>query len=335
MSKQKKSVDKEFRLSSWAIDNQTTMYVLILVILILGGMAYFSMPRESFPEVKETKIYISSIYPGNTAEDIEKLITDPLEDELKTVSNLVEITSTSQEDYSMIIVEFDENISVEAALQKVKDEVDSKTAGEDWPTFNGAKVEPNVFDLSLSEEIPILNINISGDYPIERLKEFGEYLEDEIEGLQEIKQVDIRGAQEKEVEVAVDIYKMMAAKVSFNDVINSISNENLTTSAGNLVASGQRRTIRIVGEIDEPNELENFVVKSENGNPIYLKDIAKVTFKEEEKTTYAREFGHPVVMLDVKKRSGKNMVDAVDQIKVIVDDAIENEFPQDLTVTIA
>jgi len=335
MSKQKKSVDKEFRLSSWAIDNQTTMYVLILVILILGGMAYFSMPRESFPEVKETKIYISSIYPGNTAEDIEKLITDPLEDELKTVSNLVEITSTSQEDYSMIIVEFDENISVEAALQKVKDEVDSKTAGEDWPTFNGAKVEPNVFDLSLSEEIPILNINISGDYPIERLKEFGEYLEDEIEGLQEIKQVDIRGAQEKEVEVAVDIYKMMAAKVSFNDVINSISNENLTTSAGNLIASGQRRTIRIVGEIDEPNELENFVVKSENGNPIYLKDIAKVTFKEEEKTTYAREFGHPVVMLDVKKRSGKNMVDAVDQIKVIVDDAIENEFPQDLTVTIA
>ncbi len=335
MSKQKKSVDKEFRLSSWAIDNQTTMYVLILVILILGGMAYFSMPRESFPEVKETKIYISSIYPGNTAEDIEKLITDPLEDELKTVSNLVEITSTSQEDYSMIIAEFDENISVEAALQKVKDEVDSKTAGEDWPTFNGAKVEPNVFDLSLSEEMPILNINISGDYPIEKLKEYGEYLEDEIEGLSEIKQVDIRGAQEKEVEVAVDIYQMMAAKVSFNDIISSISNENLTTSAGNLVASGQRRTIRIVGEIDEPQELENFVVKSENGNPIYLKDIAKVSFKEEDKTTYAREFGEPVVMLDVKKRSGKNMVAAVDQIKVIVEDAIENEFPQDLKITIA
>ena len=335
MSKQKKSVDKEFGLSSWAIDNQTTMYVLILVILILGGMAYFSMPRESFPEVKETKIYISSIYPGNTAEDIEKLITDPLEDELKTVSNLVEITSTSQEDYSMIIVEFDENISVEAALQKVKDEVDSKTASEDWPTFNGAKVEPNVFDLSISEEMPILNINISGDYPIEKLKEYGEYLEDEIEGLSEIKQVDIRGAQEKEVEVAVDIYKMMAAKVSFNDIINSINNENLTTSAGNLIASGQRRTIRIVGEIDQPKDLENFVVKSENGKSIYLKDVAEVSFKEEDRTTYAREFGEPVVMLDVKKRSGKNMVAAVDQIKVIVNDAIENEFPQDLKVTIA
>ncbi|MEO0506413.1 MAG: efflux RND transporter permease subunit [Bacteroidota bacterium] len=335
MKKQKKKVDKEFKLSSWAIDNKTTMYVLIAVILFLGGSAYFSMPRENFPEIKETKIYISSLFPGNTAEDIEKLITDPLEDELKTVSNVIEITSTSQEDYSIIIVEFDENISVEAAKQKVKDEVDSQTAGEDWPTFNGAKVEPNVFDLSMSEEIPILNINISGDYPVEKLKEFGEYLEDEIESLSEIKQVDIRGAQEKEVEVAVDIYKMMAAQVSFDDVINTISRENMTTSAGNLITSGQRRTIRIVGEIDNPEELRNFVVKSENDNPIYLKDIASVSFKEEDKTTYAREFGAAVVMLDVKKRAGKNMVAAAEQIQVIVERAKQKVFPQDLTVTIA
>ncbi len=330
-----KKVNKEFGWSSWAINNATTMYVLIALILFLGASAYFSMPRENFPEIKETKIYISSLYPGNTAEDIEKLITDPIEDKLKTVSNVVEITSTSQEDYSIIIVEFDENITVEAAKQKVKDEVDTETSGEDWPTFNGAKVEPNIFDLSMSEEIPILNINISGDYPVAKLKEFGEYLEDEIEGLEEIKQVDIRGAQDREVEVAVDIYKMMSAQVSFDDVINSISRENMTMSAGNLITSGQRRTIRILGEIETPDELENFVVKSERNNPIYLKDIAKVTFKDEDKTTYAREFGAPVVMLDVKKRAGKNMVAAAEQIKVMVDDAVANVFPQDLEVSIA
>ena len=335
MTKKGKKLNKEFGLSSWAINNKTTMYVLIAVILFLGASAYFSMPRENFPEIKETKIYISSVYPGNTAEDIEKLITDPIEDKLKTVSNVVEITSTSQEDYSMVIVEFDESITVDAAKQKVKDEVDSETSSEDWPTFNNAKVEPNVFDLSMSEEIPILNINISGDYPVDKLKEFGEYLEDEIEGLQEIKQVDIRGAQEKEVEVAVDIYQMMAAQVSFDDIINTISRENMTMSAGNLITSGQRRTIRIIGEIDNPKELEDFVVKSEKGNSIYLKDIAKVTFKDEDKTTYAREFGDPVVMLDVKKRAGKNMVAAAEQIDVIVKDAIANVFPQDLKVTIA
>ncbi|MET2983579.1 efflux RND transporter permease subunit [Aureibaculum conchae] len=331
---QKKNVNKEFGLSSWAINNSTTIYVMIAVILFLGISAYFAMPRESFPEVKETKIYISSVFPGNTAEDIEKLISDPLEDKLKTVSNVVEITSTSQEDYSMVIVEFDENITVEQAKQKVKDEIDSETSSEDWPTFNGAKVEPNVFELSLSEEFPILNISISGDYTIEKLKEYAEVLQDEIEDLSEIKKADIRGAQEKEVEVAVDIYKMMAAKVSFNDVIGAINNGNVTMSAGNLIASGQRRTVRILGEIEDPADLNNFVVKSENNNPIYLKDIAEVSFREKDRTTYAREFGKPVVMLDVKKRAGKNMVAAIDQIKEIVKVAEKDQFPQDLSITL-
>ncbi|MGE5943787.1 MAG: efflux RND transporter permease subunit, partial [Flavobacteriales bacterium] len=340
MSKQKKQVDKEFKMSSWAIHNKTTIYVVIVLIFFLGASAYFNMPRENFPEVHETKIYISSLYPGNTAEDIEKLITDPLEDKLKTVSNVVEITSTSQEDYSMIVVEFDEGISVELAKQKVEDEISTETASEDWPTFNGAKIEPNVFELSLSEEMPIVNINISGDYPVDKLKEYGEHLEDEIENLIEIKQVDIRGAQEKEVEVAVDIYKMMASQVSFDDVIGAINNGNVTMSAGNLIASGQRRTVRIIGEIDEPSDLENFVVKSENENPIYLTDIAKVTFKDKDKTTYAREYdasigeGTPVVMLDVKKRSGKNEVAAVEQIRELVEEAKTNVFPSNLKVTI-
>ncbi len=334
MTKKKKQVDKEFGLSSWAINNKTTMYVLITVIIYLGAAAFLSMPRENFPEVNETKIYVNSIFPGNTAEDIEKLIMDPLEDKLKTISNVVEITSTSQEDYGMLIVEFDENITVQLAKQKVKDEIAAETSSEDWPTFNGAKVEPDVFELSLSEEMPILNINITGDYPIEKLKEYGEYLQDEIENLLEIKKVAIRGAQDKEVEVAVDIYQMMAAQVTFNDVIGAINSGNVTMSAGNLIASGQRRTIRILGEIDNPSELENFVVKSEGGAAIYLKDVANVKFKEKDRTTYAREFGKPVVMLDVKKRAGKNMVAAVEQIRLIVNDAVKNVFPKDLKVTV-
>ncbi len=334
MTKKKKQIDKEFGLSSWAINNKTTIYVLIAVIFYLGIASFFSMPRENFPEVNETKIYVSSIYPGNTAEDIEKLITDPLEDKLKTVSNVVEITSTSQEDFSMVIIEFDEGITVDQAKQKVKDEIDSETSGEDWPTFNGAKVEPDVFELSLSEEMPILNINISGDYPIQKLKEYAEYLQDDIEDLIEIKKADIRGVQDKEVEVAVDIYKMMASQVTFNDIIGTINNGNLTMSAGNLKASGQRRTIRVLGEIESPSELENFVVKSENGKSIYLKDVATVSFQEEDKTTFAREHGKPVVMLDVKKRAGKNMVAAAEQIQVIVKNAKDNVFPKDLSVTV-
>ncbi|MFT5258097.1 MAG: multidrug efflux pump, partial [Arenicella sp.] len=335
MAKKNNQVDKEFKLSSWAIQNKTTIYVLMFLILYLGISAYFTMPRENFPEINETKIYISSVYPGNTAEDIEKLITDPLEDKLKSISNVVEITSTSQEDYSIITVEFDESIDVNKAKQQVKDEIDQETAGEDWPTFNGAKVTPNVFELSMSEEIPILNINISGNYPVAKLKEYGEYLQDEIEDLTEIKKVAIRGAQDKEIEVAVDIFKMMASKVSFDDITNAINRGNVTMSAGNFITSQQRRTIRIIGEIDTPSDLGDFVIKAEKGNPIYLKDVAEIFFKDKDKTTYARENGAAVVMLDVKKRSGQNMVAAADKISTIVEDAIKNYFPPDLKVTIA
>lgn len=334
MSKSKKNLNKEFALASWAIDHKTIIYVLIAVILLLGGKAYYDMPRETFPEIKETKIYISAPYPGNTAEDIERLIIDPLEDRLKNLSSVVEIVATAQEDYGIITVEFDEAIAVEAAKQKVKDEVESEKSSEDWPTFNGAKVEPNVFDLNFSEEAPISNINIKGDYPTQKLKEFAEYLEDAIEDLPEIKKADIRGAQEREVEIAVDIYKMMAAQVSFDDILGAIRNGNMTMSAGNLIASGQRRSLRIIGEVERPSALEKFVVKTQGG-VVYLSDIAQVNFKEKETTTYAREFGANVVMLDVKKRAGKNMVEAARKVEAIIDNAQSEVFPQDLEISIA
>jgi multidrug efflux pump subunit AcrB len=330
-----KKSTKEFFISSWAIDNPTIIYVMIAMFLFFGLSAYFAMPREDFPEIKETKIYVSSIYPGSTGEDVERLITDPLEDELQNLSNVVKTSSSSQEDYSIITVEFDESISVEEAKQKVKDQVDQESANEDWPTFNNQPVTPAVFELNLSEEVPIMNINLKGDYPVQKLKEFAEYLQDDIEDLPQIKAADIRGAQDQEVEVAVDIYKMMAAQVSFDDVINAIRGGNTTISAGNLESSGQRRTIRIIGEIERPAALNDFVIKNEKG-AIYLKDIADVYFKDTEKTTYARESQEQVVMLDVKKRAGKNMIEAADAIKVLVKESQENnKIPQDVTITIS
>ncbi len=107
---------------------------------------------------------------------------------------------------------------------------------------------------------PIENINISGDYPRQKLKEYAEYLKEEIEGLPEIKEAAIRGAEEKEVEIAVNVHQMIASKVNFTDIINAISRGNMTMSAGNLIANGQRRTIRILGEIKKPKELEKFIV---------------------------------------------------------------------------
>lgn len=325
---------KEFSVSSWAIDNKMTVYVIMAIVLFLGGFAYYTMPREAFPEIIETKIYVSSVNPGNSAEDVEKFITEPLEEEFKGVGGVKEITSTTLQDYSIIIVEFEESVDIPVAKQLVKDKVDQVKAETTWPTLtNGAKVEPNVFDLNFSEEMPILNINLTGDYPVQQLKNYAEYLQDKIEMLPQIKEATIRGVEDKEVEIAVDIYKMTASQVSFDNIINAIKGENSTISGGNIIKNGVQKNIRITGEIENPKELENVVVKRDDG-VVFLKDIAQINFRPKDATTYAREYGEPVVMLDVKKRAGKNMIEAVEQIKEIVAEEQENYLPQSLHVSL-
>ncbi|MDG1057663.1 MAG: efflux RND transporter permease subunit [Flavobacteriaceae bacterium] len=331
----KKSSDlKEFSLSSWAIDHSTVIYVIIALFFLLGVSSYMSMPRENYPEINTNEVFISSVFPGNTAEDMERLITDPLEEELKGVPNLVKITSTSLENFSLITVEFDENITKENAKIKVKDKIDAVTSSADWPTFNNAKVEPTAFEFSLSEEVPILNIGLSGDLPIKEMKFYGELLQDKIEQMSEIKEVALRGVQDFEVEVSLDLMKMNAATVSFDNVINAIARGNSTVSAGNIEGDGLRRNIRVLGEIESPEELENFVIKTQNG-VLFLGDVATVTFKEKEKNSYARLDGKSALVLDVKKRSGKNLILSVEKIRAIVEEVIANDFPSTIKVDIS
>jgi multidrug efflux pump len=325
---------KYFGLSNWAIDNRMTVFVLIGIVLIGGLLSYINLPRESFPEIIESKIYISSVFPGNAAEDVEKLITKPLEEEVNDISGVTKITSNSLQDYSMITVEFEETITPDEAKVKVKDKIDAVKAQQDWPTIDGgAKVEPNAFDLNISEITPIAQINLKGDYPSEQLKEFAEDLQDEIEDLPEIKEATLLGVQDKEVEVAVDVYKMTAANLSLNQVIQAIQNENVTISGGNVIENGLRRNIRVIGEIDTPRDLENIVVK-DDGGVVLLRDVANINFREKDKTTYAREYGEPVVMLSIKKKSGENMIAAIAQIKELIAEAKGTYLPTDLEISI-
>ncbi|RZJ28728.1 MAG: efflux RND transporter permease subunit, partial [Flavobacterium sp.] len=192
---------KEFSISSWAINNRVTVYIVTALIVITGLIAYITMPREDFPEIIENKIYVSSVFPGNSAEDVEKLVVKPLEKEIKNITGVDKITSSSFQDYGMIVVEFADNVTVEVAKQKIKDKVDLVKADTDWPNLdNGGKVEPSVFELNISEEVPILNINLKGNYTTQQLKKYGELLQDDIEEIPEVKKVDILGVDDKEVE---------------------------------------------------------------------------------------------------------------------------------------
>ncbi len=329
---EKESHKRLFGLSTASINNRMTVLVVLFIMIIAGLVSYINMPRESFPEVVVPQIYVGTPYPGNSAVDIEKLVTRPLEKEIGAISGIDKMTSTSVEGYSTIFIEFDFSVTPEEALGKVKDKVDIAMGDPEFP--RDLPADPNVFELNISELSPIMNINLSGDFSLEQLNQYAEYLEEKIEKLGEITEVDIRGVQDKEMKVNVDLFALQANELSFNDIANAINQENVTISAGSMLQGDMRRTVRVVGDLQSPDELGNVIVKREKQNIVYLRDIAEVTFEYEEPESFARQYTKPVVMVDVKKRAGENLINASDQIQEILEEAKANVFPNNLEITI-
>ena len=322
---------KEFRLSSWAISNRITVSVITFIIILGGLLSYTGMARENFPEIIVPQIYVATPYPGNSALDVEKLITKRLEKEINSITGVDKITSNSIQGYSSIVVEFNFDYTPAEALQKVKDKVDVAMADNDFP--KDLQSEPSVTEMNFSERIPIMNINLSGEFSMDQLKEYAEYLEDEIEELSEISSVDIRGVQEKELEIAVDLYKMEASMISFTDIENAVKFENMSVTGGDILENGVRKTVRVTGEFTDPLGVKDLIVKQEKGNIVYLRDIAKISFKEQEKESFAREYMQPVVMLDIKKRGGQNLLKASTKIDKIITKAQKSVFPKSLVIS--
>lgn len=305
------------------------MIILSLIITFMGLYAYRTMPKESFPEIVIPTVYVGTSYPGNSPVDMENLITRRIEKELKSLKDVKTIESTSIQDYSTIIIEFNPGVDISRALQDTKDAVDKSKS--ELPT--DLDQDPNIFELDFSE-MPIMFVNLSGNYSQEELKEFGEYLEDEIEALPEISSADLTGTIEREIQVNADLFKMEAMEVSFGDIADAISSENVTISGGNILSGDFRRALRITGEFEDPEELNEIIVKSEGGNIIYLKDVAEVKDTYKERESYARASKLPVVTVNVIKRGGENLLAASDKIKEILDEAEANHFPSDLKVSI-
>jgi multidrug efflux pump len=327
MSKENKF--KEFFGTSWAIDNRTSVYVLATIISILGLMNYYFIPKEQFPQVVIPYIVVTTPYPGTSPSDIENLVTRPIEKQLKSIADVKKITSNSVQDFGSIIVEFDPDLKIETAKQRVRDAVDKAKA--DLPTDLPA--DPQIMDIDLSA-MPVMFINISGNYDLDKLKRFAEVAQDKIEGLKEITRVDIVGALDREIQINADIFKMQAAKVTFGNIEQAVSLENLTISGGSLTSNGTRNTVRIKGQFENVETLRNIVVHSSSGAFVRLGDIAEVNDSFEEQESFARLNGKNVITLNVIKKSGSNLLDASDQIKVIIDDLKTNNYPKGLDVTI-
>lgn len=332
MSVNKDEKHKEFGLSTLSINNKVSVYVLTFIILVMGYSAFNTMPKENFPEVVMPEIYVGTPYPGNSPLDIEKLITRPLEKEINGITGIDEITSTSVQGYSTIMVKFDFGIEPSEALQKVKDKIDIAMSDADFP--KDLPADPNAFEMNFSELIPIMNINLSGNFSLEQLKEYGEVLEDKIEDISEISKVDIRGVMDKEVKIELDLYKLESMELNFENVAQAIQMENVSISGGDLLLDDYRRNVRVVGEFKAIDDIGDIIVKREKQNIVYLRDIADIKFEEEEKESYAREFQAPVVSLDIIKRAGENLLSASDKIAQILKESKGVDYPDNLNVSI-
>jgi len=327
MSKENKF--KEFFATSWAIDNRTSIYVLAILISVLGMMNYYFIPKEQFPQVVIPYIVVSTPYPGTSPSDIENLVTRPIEKQLKSIADVKKITSNSVPDFSSIVVEFDPDLSIETAKQRVRDAVDKSKA--DLPT--DLPSDPQIMDIDLSA-MPVMYINISGNYDLDKLKHYAEIAQDKIEGLKEITRVDIVGALDREIQINADIFKMQAARVTFGNIEQAVAYENMTISGGSLTSNGTRNTVRIKGQFADVETIRNIIVHSSSGAYVRLGDIAEVSDNFEEQESFARLNGKNVITLNVIKKSGSNLLDASDQIKVIVDNLIEREYPKGMEVVI-
>lgn len=320
---------KEFGPSSWAIDNKITVYILTIIISIVGVMSYIGLPKESFPDITVPTIFVSTVNAGNSPTNIENTITKPIEKKLKSVSGIKKVTSTSLQDVSVVVIEFNTDINPDKAKQKVKDAVDE--ARTDLPQT--LTREPMIKEIAFSE-IPIMYINIAGAYDLKKLKQYAEDLQDRIEGLREINEAKMVGDLEREIQINLDMYKMQASQLTLGDIQRALGSENLSITLGSVPMDGMKRTLSIKNEFKEVEELKNIVITSQSGAKAYLKDFAEVidSFKEQE--SFSSSKGKNVITLNVIKRPGENLIEASEKIREIIKDMKEKEFPNGLEISI-
>ena len=309
-------------------NNKTTVY-LITVLLTLAGYSIFqSLPKEQFPEIVVPQVYVNTVYAGTAPSDIENLIIKPLEKQIKAEKGVKKIKSNALQDVAVILVEFETDVDVQVAKERVKSAIDK--ARRDLP--QDLTQDPTALEVNFSE-FPIMNINLSGDFPLEKLKTYAEDIQDQIEAMPEITRVDIVGALEREIQINLDLQKMQAYGLTFYDIQSAVQGENVNISAGELNVDNVRRTLRVKGEFKTVEQLRNVVVSSGTGARARLYEIADVVDSNAERQDFARLDNEPVITLNVIKRGGENLIIASDAIELILED-FKASAPSGLNITI-
>ena len=318
-----------YNLIGWLGENRTTIFLIIGLISLTGYNIFKNLPKEQFPEIVVPQIYVNTVYAGTAPSDIENLINKPLENQIKSEKGVKRIKSNALQDISIILVEFDTDVDVQVAKERVKSAIDK--AKKDLP--KDLTQDPTALEVNFSE-FPIMNINIAGNVSLEKLKGYAEDIQELIEATPEITRVDIVGGLDREIQINLDLQKMQAYGITFNDIQSAVQYENVNISGGDLNVNDIRRTIRVKGEFVDLNDIKNIIIRSGQGATARLSEIAEVIDSNAEKQDFARLNNKTVITLNVIKRGGENLIIASEKIEEILDNYKENRLPANVELKI-
>lgn len=313
--------------SDWAVRNRTTVFFMVVIIVISGLMCYFSLPRESSPDIPIPTVFISTSYRGASPEDIEKLITIPIEDKLKGLSGVKEIKSVSEDSQSIISVEFETGINIDDVLPKVKDKVDLSKV--DLPS--DLEDDPVIEEMNFSE-FPILIIGLSGDFGQKQLGKLADDLQDDIEGVPGVLEAELSGKVDREIQVQLFPMRMTQYNIPMSTITDLVGQENRNVSGGSIKLKQGRFQLRVPGEFKTPEEANDLVVASGPEGSVYLRDIGEVRDGFKDRDTASRVNGEASITVSVKKRAGANTVEIVDRIDELLKER-KKHWPKGLKVT--
>ena len=315
------------RITAWSVAHPTPVFVLMGIIVVLGLSSYQGMPRESFPDIEIPYVLVNTVYVGVSSGDIETLVTQPLETELLRLRDTREVRSTSMDNVSVIVVEFDPKVPMDVALQRTRDRVEAAR-----PNLPTEADDPDVVEISL-EDMPVLLVNISGEVGIARLQLLAEQLQDRIERIPGVLEARIRGGVERIIAIEADAQLLDTYGISFNELMDAVQSENVNIPGGTLDIGALRYTIRTPGELEDWTELEDLVVRNIEGETILVRDVARVLDTFRDRDTISRLNGVESVTVDVSRRAGANILNVTDDIKSLVAD-IQAQYGETVTFTL-
>ena len=309
-----------------ALTRTRSVLMVFVLLLIAGGITYANIPKESNPDITIPMIYVSMTHDGISPEDAERMLVRPMEKELKSIAGIKEMTANAAEGHASVTIEFVAGLDPKEALADVRDKVTLAKA-----KLPSESEEPEVHEITIANQVPVVTVILSGPVTERGLITLARSLKDNIEGLQEVLEVDIGGDREDMVEIIVDPLLMESYNLDQNDIFNLVERNNRLVPAGTMDTGKGRFAIKVPSVFETVQDLLELPIKVDGDKVITFEDVSIVRRAYKDPSTFARLNGERSISLEIKKRSGENIINTVEKVKALIE-ADRKRWPNQIQV---